>query len=210
MLDLARRYLMRGLDALGPELAAGTPIVGLEPSCVAVFKDELPNLLHGDVRAARVAASTFHLGEFLRRHGATPVRDGKRALLWGHCHQRATGGIDGDRELLEAAGYDVDVVSGGCCGLAGSWGFESGHYDVSVACGEHALLPAVRAESGDTLIVASGFSCRTQIEQLTARQAVHLAQALVPDAARPTPSVRRRVVRAAALAAPLAVAAARR
>ena len=209
MLDLARRYLRRCLDALGPELAVGTPIVGLEPSCVAVFKDELPNLLAGDVRAKRVAASMFHLAEFLEQEDVRlPRADHRTALLWGHCHQKATGGIDADCAILEAAGYDVDVVRGGCCGLAGSWGFESGHYDVSVTCGEHALLPAVRAAPDDAVVVANGFSCRTQIAQEAGRTAVHLSQALVRDAARPEPSIRLRAARVAALAAPVAVAAA--
>ena len=210
MLTLARRYLLRCLDALAVELAAGTPIVGLEPSCVAVFKDELPKLMPDDVRAMRLAASTYHVAEFLRRHGVQPPQRDGRAILWGHCHQKATGGIDADREVLAAAGMDVAVVRGGCCGLAGSWGFEAGHYDVSVACGEHALLPAVRGASSDTTIVADGFSCRTQIEQQTGRRVLHLAQALIPSAPRPRAGVGRRAVRAAALAVPVAVVAARR
>jgi FAD/FMN-containing dehydrogenase/Fe-S oxidoreductase len=209
MLDLARRYLRRCLDSLAPEIANGTPIVGLEPSCMAVFKDELPKLLPDDARAQRVAASTHHFAEFLRTQAAhADRRVHGHALLWGHCHQKATGGIDADRAVLEESGFDVNVVSGGCCGLAGSWGFESGHYDVSVACGEHALLPAVRAAGYETAVVADGFSCRTQIEQLTGHKAVHLAQALVPDAARPSPSLARRAARAALLVAPVAAAAA--
>jgi Fe-S oxidoreductase len=209
MLTLARRYLLRSLEALGSEVARGTPIVGLEPSCVAVFKDELPKLLGDDPRARTIAASTYHFAEFLRRHGETVERSG-HALLWGHCHQRATGGIEADRALLEDAGLQVDVVSGGCCGLAGSWGFESGHHEISVACGEHALLPAVRAAARDTIVVADGFSCRTQIEQLTGRKPVHLAQVLRPDVARPEPTRGERLARAAVLAVPLAVAAVRR
>jgi FAD/FMN-containing dehydrogenase/Fe-S oxidoreductase len=178
MLKLARRYLLRCLDALSVELARGTPIVGLEPSCVAVFKDELPKLMPEDVRAARLAASTYHFADFLLRNDIRPPRRQGSALLWGHCHQKATGGIDADRDLLGSAGFEVELVKGGCCGLAGSWGFEAGHYDVSVACGEHALLPAVRTAADDTQIVANGFSCRTQIEQLTQRRPVHLAEVL--------------------------------
>jgi len=210
MLDLARRYASRCLDALSVELAAGTPIVGLEPSCVAVFRDELPKLLPDDVRAARVAASTHHLAEFLVREDAVPPPRGGRALLWGHCHQKATGGIEADEELLAAAGLEVDVVRGGCCGLAGSWGFEADHYGVSAACGEHALLPAVRTAPRETTVVANGFSCRTQIEQLTDRSAQHLAQVLVPTARRPRAGAGRRLVRAAAFTAPVALLAARR
>ena len=210
LLDLARRYASGCLDALSVELASATPIVGLEPSCVAVFKDELTKLMPDDVRAARVAASTYHLAEFLLREDVVPPRRGGRALLWGHCHQKATGGIDADEELLAAAGVDVDVVRGGCCGLAGSWGFEADHYDVSVACGEHALLPAVRAALPETTVVANGFSCRTQVEQLTQRRALHLTQALVPTAARPRAGAGRRLARGAALAVPVALLAARR
>jgi Fe-S oxidoreductase len=210
MLSLARRYLGRCLDTLELELAAGTPVVGLEPSCVAVFKDELGKLMPDDVRARRLAASTSHLAEFLRANGMTPPARTGRALLWGHCHQKATGGLDADRALLEDSGLQVDVVSGGCCGLAGSWGFESGHYDISVACGDHALLPAVRNAPPGTLVVANGFSCRTQIEQETSAYAVHLAQVLVPTARRPKPTLLRRVARAATVAVPVALAAGRR
>jgi Fe-S oxidoreductase len=130
--------------------------------------------------------------------------------VWGHCHQKATGGIAADVSALEGAGFSARVVNGGCCGLAGSWGFEDGHYDISVACGEHALLPAVRDADSSTVVVANGFSCRTQIEQLTGRRAVHLAQALMPSAQRPRASVARRIARAGALLAPVAVAQMRR
>jgi FAD/FMN-containing dehydrogenase/Fe-S oxidoreductase len=211
MLKLARRYLERCLDVLALELAAGTPVVGLEPSCVAVLKDELRKLMPDDARAERLASSTYHLSEFLVGQGVTPPRRGDcTALLWGHCHQKATGGIDADRELLEAAGMHVDVVTGGCCGLAGSWGFEAGHYDVSVACGRHALLPAVEQAAPDTVVVANGFSCRTQIEQETGRLAVHVAQSLLPGAGHPRPALALRATRAAAVAAPLAALALRR
>ncbi len=209
-LDLARLYLQRCLDTLSVELAAGTAIVGLEPSCVAVFKDELTKLMPEDVRAARLAASTYHFADFLLRNEVKPPKREGRALLWGHCHQKATGGIDADQELLRTAGMEVETVRGGCCGLAGSWGFESGHYDVSVACGEHALLPMVRDSKADVKIVANGFSCRTQIEQETGRTAVHIAQALVPSARRPRAGARHRLIRTAALAVPVAVLAARR
>jgi len=210
MLRLARRYLRRCLASLAPALERGLPIVGLEPSCTAVFKDELPKLLADDVRAHRVAAATFHLAEFLESEDVTPPVRAGRALLWGHCHQKATGGVDADVRVLRAARYDVELVSGGCCGLAGSWGFEAAHFDVSVACGEHALLPTVRGADAATAVVANGFSCRTQIEQLTDRHAVHLAQVLLPHVERPRAGTTRRLSRAAGIAAPVALALARR
>jgi hypothetical protein len=103
----------------------------------------------------------------------------RRALLWGHCHQKATGGMDAERSVLQRMGASVDHVQGGCCGLAGSWGFEPGKYEISMTCGDHALLPAVREASDETVVVADGFSCRTQIAQAgTGRQALHIAQVI--------------------------------
>ena len=99
--------------------------------------------------------------------------------MWGHCHHRATGGIDPEQQVLTQMGLDVEPLSGGCCGLAGSWGFEQGKYDISMECGEQALLPAVRAAAAGTLVVANGFSCKTQIEDAgTGRRALHLAEVM--------------------------------
>ena len=122
----------------------------------------------------------FHLAELLRDRGIEPPRLERRALLWGHCHQKATGGIDPDAELLRAMGLEVEPLSAGCCGLAGSWGFERDHYELSMRCGEHGLFPAVRALPDDALVVANGFSCSTQIEHGTGRKALHLAEVLTP------------------------------
>ncbi|MDG3013768.1 FAD-binding and (Fe-S)-binding domain-containing protein [Speluncibacter jeojiensis] len=179
-LSAAERYLHHVLDALREDIRAGTPIVGLEPSCLAVFKDELGKLLPHDDDAERLARNSFHLGEFLTVHDieVPKVRGGGHALLWGHCHQRATGGVDGDQQVLERMGMDVDPVSGGCCGLAGSWGFESGRYALSLECGEQALFPAVRDADADTLVVSNGFSCRTQMAHAGVAQALHLGQVL--------------------------------
>jgi Fe-S oxidoreductase len=99
-------------------------------------------------------------------------------LLHGHCHHKATGGIDPERNLLEAAGAEVEVLDSGCCGMAGSWGYERDHYDVSQACGERVLFPKVREAPADALVVADGFSCKTQIEQGVGRKALHVAQVL--------------------------------
>jgi Fe-S oxidoreductase len=142
-----------------------------------VFKDELRKLLPDDEDAKRLAESSYHFAEFFREFELEPPRLERRALLWGHCHQKATGGVDAERELLEQMGVETKEVKAGCCGLAGSWGFEAGHYDVSLAAGEQGLLPRVREASRLDLVVANGFSCKTQIEQGgTGRRALHIAQ----------------------------------
>ena len=180
-LGLARRYLERILHALRDDIRRGTPIVGLEPSCVAVFKDELTNLLPRDKDAERLSKQVFHLAEFLceRADGYSPPGLDGHVLLHGHCHGRATGAFEHERKLLEQTGATVDAPDTGCCGMAGAWGYESAHYEVSRACAERVLLPAVRDAAARTPIVASGFSCRSQISQLEpGRSAVHVAQVL--------------------------------
>ncbi len=178
-LDAAERYLHRVLDHLRPYLREGTPIVGMEPSCLAVFRDELVKMLPNDDDARRLADHALHFGEFFDRYGIdVPLLEG-RALLWGHCHHRATGGIDPEQRVLERMGMDVSPLTGGCCGLAGSWGFEDGKYDISLECGEQALLPAIRRADAQTVVVANGFSCKTQITDAdTGRRALHLAEVM--------------------------------
>ncbi|HKC77897.1 MAG TPA: hypothetical protein VKB70_05885, partial [Gaiellaceae bacterium] len=219
-LDLAERYLHRSLEQLREWCRAGIPIVGLEPSCVAVFKDELGKLLPHDEDAKRLAQSTYHFAEFFQEFDVEPSRLERKAFVWGHCHHKATGGIDPEVELLGRMGVDVETLKAGCCGLAGSWGFEDGHYEVSMQCGEQGLLPKVRSLDEETIVVADGFSCKTQIEQgKTGRRALHVAQVLKlarehgasgpsgpkPErlyyALRPRPSPARRAVKAAVLAA---------
>jgi len=178
MLSLAQRYLGRVLGALRAEIRAGVPVVGAEPSCVAVFKDELTKIRPLDEDARRLSKQTFHLAEFLEQEGYRPPPLSRKVVLHEHCHQRATGGVAADRKLLEAMGAEVEVPDSGCCGMAGAWGYERGHYEVSEACGERVLLPKVRAEANDSLIVTAGFSCRSQIEQGTPRRAMHVAQAI--------------------------------
>jgi FAD/FMN-containing dehydrogenase/Fe-S oxidoreductase len=225
-LDAADRYLRHVLDVLREEIRAGTPVVGMEPSCLAVFKDELPKMLPHDDDAKRLAANVYHFGEFFTTFDIAPPHLDREAVLWGHCHHRATGGVDPDQQVLERMGVSVESVSGGCCGLAGSWGFEDGKYDISMDCGEQALLPAVRASGADTLIIANGFSCKTQIADAgTGRRALHLAEVMAmarehgSDGARngqpadwtprrPRPSTRRRVWRVVLPAAALVAAAA--
>jgi FAD/FMN-containing dehydrogenase/Fe-S oxidoreductase len=181
MLDLAKRLLGQVLEELRPQIRAGLPLVGLEPSCLAVFRDELGNLFPGDLDAQRLAAQACTLAEFLERHapGFRPPRLAAKALVQRHCHQYAVMGFGPDTGLLERMGLDAEVLDSGCCGMAGSFGFERGdHYHVAKAVGERALLPRVRQADAGTLVVADGFSCRTQIEQGTDRRALHLAEVL--------------------------------
>ncbi len=181
MLDRAKRQLREILLSLQPEIRAGIPLVGLEPSCVAVFRDELVNLFPNDEDAKRLHGQSFLLSEFLNRKvpGYQPPRLERRALVHGHCHHKSVMGMQDEKELLEKMGLDFDMPEPGCCGLAGSFGFERGrHYDVAVACGERALLPAVRQADADTLVIANGFSCQQQIQQGTHRRPVHLAEVL--------------------------------
>lgn len=178
MLGLAKRLLRQILDSLGPEIEAGVPIVGLEPSCVAVFRDELPNLFHDDENAMRLSKQVYTLGEFLARAGYEPPKLDGKAVIHGHCHQKAIMKMDDEDALLSKLGLDYRILDSGCCGMAGSFGFEKDHYDVSIAVGEQVLLPAVRNAARDTLIVADGFSCREQIGQTTDRRALHLAQVI--------------------------------
>ena len=180
-LATARRVLRRTVDALAPYLRRGVKVVGLEPSCTAVFRSDAGELMPGDRDVQRLRDQTVTLAELLRQHtdGWQPPRIAGRAIAQTHCHQHAIMGYDEDKALLAAAGLDVDVLDAGCCGLAGNFGFEAGHYDVSMACAERVLLPAVRDAPADALVLADGFSCRTQIEQAgTGRTPAHLAEVL--------------------------------
>ena len=178
-LDLAERYLRRTLDTLRDDVRAGVPVVGMEPSCLAVFKDELGGMLPRDDDASRLRDNAYHFAEFFERFDVPVPSLQRTALVWGHCHHKATGGMDPEHALLGRMGIEVEPVSGGCCGLAGSWGFEKGHHDISMQGGEQALLPAVRNADESTIVVADGFSCKTQIEQgETGRRALHVAQVM--------------------------------
>jgi len=180
MLDTAKRWLSQILTALHREIEAGTPVIGLEPSCAAVFRDELTEIFPQNEQAIRLSQQTFTLAEFFKKFAPKyePPKLARQALLHGHCHHKAIMKLDCDTELLERLGLDFEVLDSGCCGMAGAFGFEKNHYDVSVACGERVLLPEVRRAAKDTLIIADGFSCREQIRQLTDRQALHTAQVL--------------------------------
>jgi FAD/FMN-containing dehydrogenase/Fe-S oxidoreductase len=183
MLDQARRQLRQILDTLREEIREGVPVIGLEPSCVAVFRDEMLNLFPGDQDAQRLSRQVFTLGEFLAHQEQKDAVDlpklKRKAVLHGHCHQKSVLHMDDTVKVLRGLGLDLEVLDSGCCGMAGSFGFEQGErYDVSIAVGEQVLLPAVRKAAQDTLIVAAGFSCREQIAQQTGRQALHPAQVL--------------------------------
>jgi Fe-S oxidoreductase/FAD/FMN-containing dehydrogenase len=224
-LDLAERYLRRSLEQLREWYREGIPIVGMEPSCTAVFKDELTKLLPNDEDAKRLYASVMHFAELFERYELEAPPLGRSALVWGHCHQKATGGMDADLAVLKRMGVEAEELHAGCCGLAGSWGFEADHHDVSIAAGELGLLPRVRELAAEDLVVANGFSCKTQIEQgRTGRQALHVAQVMQlarehgpegppgakPERAvygrRPGPSSARRAARLGVTATALAIA----
>ncbi|WP_432172570.1 FAD-binding and (Fe-S)-binding domain-containing protein [Streptomyces sp. Tue6028] len=179
-LDRARAVMRRSLDLMEPYLEAeGIPVVVLEPSCAAALRTDLPELLHDDPRAARLAAAVVTFAEALERHAPdwTPPRLDRPVAGQTHCHQHAVLGDAAELRLREAAGL-TGTLAGGCCGLAGNFGFEKGHYEVSRACAEEQLLPAVRAATDNTLLLADGFSCRTQLAQLADGGAQHLAEAL--------------------------------
>ncbi|MFG2833326.1 FAD-binding oxidoreductase, partial [Streptomyces sp. NPDC048434] len=197
---------------------------GLEPSCTAVFRADAPELFPGDLDVQRLAGQVRTLAEQLVNHAPDdwrPPRPARTAIVQTHCHQHAVLKDDADRELMRRAGLDAEVLDAGCCGLAGNFGFERGHYNLSMEIGELGVLPAVREASPGALVLADGFSCRTQISQArTGRAALHLAEALAlaldgpapahhPErlADRPGPDARdARLVTAASLAA-VAVAA---
>jgi len=180
-LDKAKDLLQQILDALRDDIHAGTPVVGVEPSCVAVFRDELCNLMPNDEDAKRLKKQTFTLAEFLLNETESYEipKLNRKALLHGHCHHDAIMKLDAEQQLLEKMQLDFDTLDSGCCGMAGYFGYEKGeHYEVSIKAGERVLLPAVRDADEETLIIADGFSCREQIEQLTDRKGLHLAEVL--------------------------------
>jgi FAD/FMN-containing dehydrogenase/Fe-S oxidoreductase len=181
MLPTARLLLKSAMRRLEPHLRQGTPIVGLEPSCVAVFRDELTNLFPDDLDAQRLRNQTLVLSEFLDRHAGDwplPQLD-RRALVQVHCHHHAVIGFDNEKALLRRMGLQLEMPDAGCCGMAGSFGYEAGErHEVAKAAGERKLLPAVRAAASDTLVVADGFSCRSQIASGTHRHGLHVAEVL--------------------------------
>nr|WP_231644868.1 FAD-binding and (Fe-S)-binding domain-containing protein [Sciscionella sp. SE31] len=187
-LSTARRMIRRSMRELDPFVRLGVPIVGLEPSCTAVFRSDAAELLRGTKkmpleRVEEIAGSTYTLAELLRKfrpQWTPPDLSGTEVVAQPHCHQHAVLGWQADEELLKRSGAQVRSV-GGCCGLAGNFGVERGHYDVSVKVAENALLPAVR-EAGEAVVLADGFSCRTQLDQLADRRALHMVELLTREA----------------------------
>jgi Fe-S oxidoreductase len=184
MLAEAKALAEWNVARLAPLVARGISIVGLEPSCLLTLRDEWVDLVRSD-EARQVARSSYLLEEFLLREQSRglsmPWTSGgppRRALLHGHCHQKAMVGTGPTVAALRWAGFEVSEVDSGCCGMAGSFGFEKEHYDISVSLGNRRLAPAVKAVSAETEIVAPGISCRQQIEHLAGRRAKHPAEAL--------------------------------
>jgi FAD/FMN-containing dehydrogenase/Fe-S oxidoreductase len=179
-LDGAKKRLTGLLDELAPYAEQGIPILGLEPSCTAVLRSDLLELLPDDPRSAAVAERTRTLAELLRHRSGTHGRidlTGTRVLVQPHCHQYSVMGFDTDVELMRLLGAEVETLAG-CCGLAGNFGMEAGHYEMSVAVAENALLPALRTKAETTVFLADGLSCRTQADQLGATEGLHLGQLL--------------------------------
>jgi len=186
-LTTAKRLLKRTVRALTPHVRAGGLVVGLEPSCTAVFRADAEELFPDDQDVLRLRDQTVTLAELLTKHspGYQPPRvadendEQVSALAQVHCHQHAVLGWQADEDLLQAAGVDVEQMDSGCCGLAGNFGFERGHLDISMACAERVMLPEIRAAANGTVVLADGFSCRTQIHEFgDGREAVHLAELL--------------------------------
>lgn len=176
-LDAARAVMRRTLDRIG--LLPGHPLVVLEPSCAATLRTDLPELLPDDPRAAELASSVRTFAQYLEEYAPdwAPPRLDRPAVGQTHCHQHAALGDAAERRLRERMGLTGEL-SGGCCGLAGNFGFEKGHWEVSVACAEEQLLPAVRGSEPGAEVLADGFSCRTQLDQLAGRRARHLAEVI--------------------------------
>lgn len=163
------------------DIRNGVPVVGLEPSCVAVFRDEMVNLLPSDEDALRLSRQTYMLSEFIEKKAdkfKLPELNHK-ALVHGHCHHKAVMRMNDEKSVLDKLKLDYHLLNSGCCGMAGSFGFEAEHYELSMQVGELVLLPKVREAEKETLIVTNGFSCREQIRQATGRESLHLAELIL-------------------------------
>lgn len=181
--DEAYKLAQQLMKTYGSFAEAGLPIVGLEPSCVLTLRDELPRLLPADPQAKAIAAQAMTFDEWAAQHVdklKMVVGDagGQEVLVHGHCHQKALSSMSPTHTVLEAAGYSVRFTDAGCCGMAGSFGYETEHFEISKAIAEDRLLPAIRETSDETLVVADGMSCRSQIEDLAGKGATHLVQVL--------------------------------
>jgi FAD/FMN-containing dehydrogenase/Fe-S oxidoreductase len=182
MLDRAKALLLDVMEALDPFVAVGIPIVGLEPSCILTFRDELPSLFSEDRRAKAIASGVFMLDEFIAREAPdfAPPALRRRTLVQGHCHQKAIAGMGAEIALLtRAAGAELEVLDAGCCGMAGAFGYDRDHFEISKQIGARVLIPSIDNAPPDAIIVADGFSCRSQIRHFCpSRTPMHLAEVL--------------------------------
>jgi FAD/FMN-containing dehydrogenase/Fe-S oxidoreductase len=176
LLERARELLVNVLDDLADEIADGVPLVGLEPGCLSVFKDELLKQLPDHAHARRLSAQTFLFSDFVVREAFDWPKLDAEVVVHGHCHQKALFGMQGDTALLERLGVKWKLLDTGCCGMAGSFGFNAEHNALSEKIGEDKLFPAIRSTAARTIVLTNGFSCREQIAQGTGRHALHIAQ----------------------------------
>lgn len=178
MLHLAKFQLKQILNQLKMEIRQGIPLVGLEPSCISVFRDELINFFPNDQDAIRLSQQSFLLSEFLDDQNIKLPQIQRKAIVHSHCHHKSILNFDKEISVLKKMGLDYEVLDSGCCGMAGAFGFEKEHYEISEKCGERVLMPKVKQACSDELIVANGFSCREQIHQMANRRSYHLAEVL--------------------------------
>jgi Fe-S oxidoreductase len=200
-LNDANELLGEILTNLKPSIEAGTPVVALEPSCLAVFRDELVDLRAHDEDAKRLSGQVFTLAEFLTRNNYRAPALHQDVVVHGHCHQKAIVSMDAEKKLLEAMGAKAEILDDGCCGMAGSFGFEDHKYDLSMQIYEQKLGPRLRELPRQRLVVADGFSCKTQIEQATSRRPLHLAELLRVAAGREDGTLRRELSSGASVVA---------
>lgn len=180
MLDLAKKYLKDIMGGLQSDIEKGIPIICLEPGCASVFKDELMNFFPEDQTAKKLSAQVFLLAEFLSRDLETLKKlkkSGLSAVLHGHCHQKSLTGMSSEEKLLSALGLDVEILKTGCCGMAGAFGFEKDHYEVSMKVAQTSLTPALE-KAGSLQVLTDGFSCREQVAHISGKKPLHLAEAL--------------------------------
>jgi Fe-S oxidoreductase len=180
-LDQAKDLWRRTLDVLQDDIRNGTPLIGLEPACTSAFRDELPALFPNDPLAKSLAKQTFFLSEFLNEQGFKPEtreETPSSAIAQLHCHHHAVLDEAAERSILNALPFGCDVLDKGCCGMAGSFGFEAEKYELSMRIGEQGILPSIRNAKPEAAIIANGFSCREQIEQATGRPTIHIAELL--------------------------------
>lgn len=179
LLNQAKAQLIEIMETLHQDIEAGVPIVGLEPACVAVFRDELLNLFPHNLLAQKLGQQVFLFSEFIVEQTNLEIKPlNRKAVVHGHCHHKAVLGMNSENQLMKKLGLDISAPESGCCGMSGSFGFKPEHYELSIKIGEKALLPTVRETEDEMLVIADGYSCREQIEQGAGRHAMHVAEVL--------------------------------